>query len=230
MALTNQQSSFIPKRGTKRTTRRKPKRQVFLFTIFAYSVTFAALLASGASYLYKNYTTSVLENEVVALNAEINTFSVSDLSIVSEFNLTLQRAADRLGSTASIVSLLDAIDSATVEPAQITQFSVDRSGDQEMVLVASIASQSFDSALFQRKILNTDDRLFSDVLIEDVVLSIAGADDNTDDTAENIQLIQIDQPVSYTVTLRVPIDSLPYTDTVVAPQIIPESVSNQTAL
>jgi hypothetical protein len=228
MAPNNSQSSFIPKRGATRTTRRKPVKQVFIFTIFAYSVTFAALLASGASYLYKNYTISVLEGEVVALNSEINTFSISDLSTVSEFDLTLQRATGRFNNSASIVALLEAIESATANPAQITEFTVERLGDQELVVEAEIAVQSFDSALFQRKILSTDDRLFSQVLIEDVTLALAGEEDEDELTESIISLI--DQPVSFTATLRVPIDSLPYSNPNSAVQIVPNSISNQTAL
>ena len=219
MAPKNPQSSFIPKRGATRTTKRKPIKQVFLFTIFAYSVTFAALLTAGASYLYKNYTTIVLENEVSALNTEIDTFIVSELSMISEFDLTLQRAADRLANGASIVTVLDALDSATVGSAQVTALDIERSGDQEIVLVADIASQSFDSALFQRTILNTDALLFSEVLIEDVTLSFAN---NEEVELEGIPTVQIDQPLSFTVTIRVPIESLPYNSTL--------SVNNQNTL
>src|SRR6056297_43790 len=107
------QSSFIPKRGATRTKRKAPAKRIFVFTLIAYSLVFASLLASGASYLYKNYTTSLLQNEVSLLNSEISTFSVSDLSVVSEFDLTLQRATNRLDNTASIAAALEAIDLAT---------------------------------------------------------------------------------------------------------------------
>jgi len=229
MAVNTTQSSFIPKRGAARSNRRKPVRQVFIFTIFAYSVTFAALLASGASYLYKNYTTSLLENEVSALNSEINTFSVSGLSTVREFDLTLQRAADRLSHTASVVTVLDALDDVVVAPAQIKEFSFERQGDNELLIEIDVAAQSFDSAIFQRKILNTDDRIFSSVLVEDVMLALANNESEGDVSTET-SFVGVDQPVSFTATLRAPIEAVPYGGIESEQEPALNSASNQTAI
>lgn len=202
------QSSFIPKRGATRAKRKKPAKRIFVFSLVAYSLVFASLLASGASYLYKNYTTSLLQNEVSLLNSEISTFSVGDLSVISEFDLTLQRAEGRLNNAASIASALDAIDLATAEPVQITALSMERSNDDYMLLVAEIAAQSFDSALFQRKLLNANERLFNQVVVDEVSI-IAAADEEGQVTDTSL----VDQPVAFVVTMQVPIESLPYNPT-----------------
>ena len=219
------QSSFIPKRGADRAKRKKPAKRIFLFSLIAYSLVFASLLASGASYLYKNYTTSLLQNEVSLLNSEINTFSVSDLSVVSEFNLTLQRAKNRIENTASVVAALEAIERATAQPIQITTLAVERFDDKYMLLVAEITAQSFDSALFQRNLLNADQYLFSEVSIDDVSIVSAAEEENS--VVNNISLVG--QPVTFTATMRVPIDSLAYLNTQ-SETSVPVTSDNQAAL
>lgn len=220
------QSSFIPKRGATRTKRKAPAKRIFVFSLIAYSLVFASLLASGASYLYKNYTTSLLQNEVSLLNTEISTFSVSDLSVVSEFDLTLQRASNRLDNTASIAAALEAIDLATAQPVQITSLTMERFGDDYMLLEAEITAQSFDSALFQRKLINADPQLFSQVVVDDV--SIVAATTEAEDQVAVASLTN--QPVSFTATMQMPIDSLPYGSTQSNTLQGSGTTSNQTAL
>ena len=229
MPPNSSQSSFIPKRGPARAKRRKPAKRIFVFSLVAYSLVFASLLASGASYLYKNYTTSLLQNEVGLLNSEITTFSVSDLSVVSEFDLTLQRATDRINNTASVVAALSAIETAIAQPVQITSLTMERAGDQNIIIVAQIAARSFDSALFQRKLLNADQGLFTEVLIEDV--SIVTATDRTNNTGELLDDAPLtSQPLTFTVTMQMPIESLPYSSTQPESLSIPVVTDNQIAL
>ena len=218
-------SSFIPKRGAARAKRKKPARRIFVFTLVAYSLIFASLLASGASYLYLNYTTSLLQEEVSTLNSEINTFSISDLSVVSEFDLTLKRANERFDNTASVATLLDAIDSATAQPVQIESLEMERIDDQYMLLTAEVITQSFDSALFQRGLLNDEARLFTDVVFEDVSIAVSEEDEDSETTATSNE----DQ-VTFNVTARVPIDSLSYESFQPEDLNVTETVDNQTAI
>ena len=225
MSLNSTPSSFIPKRGSNRAKRKKPARRIFVFTLVAYSLIFASLLASGASYLYLNYTTSLLQEEVSTLNSEINTFSISDLSVVSEFDLTLKRANERFDNTASVATLLDAIDSATAQPVQIESLEMERIDDQYMLLTAEVITQSFDSALFQRGLLNDEARLFTDVVFEDVSIAVSEEDEDSETTATSNE----DQ-VTFNVTARVPIDSLSYESFRPDTLSIPVGTDNQTSL
>jgi hypothetical protein len=225
MPPNSSQSSFIPKRGPARAKRRKPAKRTFIFSLVAYSLVFASLLASGASYLYKNYTTSLLQNEVSLLNAEIGTFSVGDLSIVSEFDLTLQRATDRINNTASVAAALDAIELAIAQPVQITSLSMERSGDEHILLVAEIAAQSFDAALFQRNLLGADQNLFTEVAIDDVSIVTSA-----DDEPQAIDVSLTSQPVTFTVSLQMPIESLPYSGVQADAVSAPVSADNQITL
>jgi len=225
MSLNSTPSSFIPKRGSNRAKRKKPARRIFVFALVAYSLIFASLLASGASYLYLNYTTSLLQEEVSKLNAEINTFSISDLSVVSEFDLTLQRANNRLNNTASVATLLEAVDSAIAQPVQIESLEMERIDDQYMLLTAEVITQSFDSALFQRGLLNDEARLFTDVVFEDVSIAVSEEDEDSETTATSNE----DQ-VTFNVTARVPIDSLSYESFRPDTLSIPVGTDNQTSL
>jgi hypothetical protein len=225
MSLNSTPSSFIPKRGSNRAKRKKPARRIFVFALVAYSLIFASLLASGASYLYLNYTTSLLQEEVSTLNSEINTFSISDLSVVSEFDLTLKRANERFDNTASVATLLDAIDSATAQPVQIESLEMERIDDQYMLLTAEVITQSFDSALFQRGLLNDEARLFTDVVFEDVSIAVSEEDEDSETTATSNE----DQ-VTFNVTARVPIDSLSYESFQPEDLNVTETVDNQTAI
>jgi len=225
MSLNSTPSSFIPKRGSNRAKRKKPARRIFVFALVAYSLIFASLLASGASYLYLNYTTSLLQEEVSKLNAVINTFSVSDLSVVSEFDLTLQRANNRLNNTASVATLLEAVDSAIAQPVQIESLEMERIDDQYMLLTAEVITQSFDSALFQRGLLNDEARLFTDVVFEDVSIAVSEEDEDSETTATSNE----DQ-VTFNVTARVPIDSLSYESFRPDTLSIPVGTDNQTSL
>jgi hypothetical protein len=225
MSLNSTPSSFIPKRGSNRAKRKKPARRIFVFALVAYSLIFASLLASGASYLYLNYTTSLLQEEVSTLNSEINTFSISDLSVVSEFDLTLKRANERFDNTASVATLLDAIDSATAQPVQIESLEMERIDDQYMLLTAEVITQSFDSALFQRGLLNDEARLFTDVVFEDVSIAVSEEDEDSETTATSNE----DQ-VTFNVTARVPIDSLSYESFRPDTLSIPVGTDNQTSL
>jgi len=225
MSLNSTPSSFIPKRGSNRAKRKKPARRIFVFTLVAYSLIFASLLASGASYLYLNYTTSLLQEEVSTLNSEINTFSISDLSVVSEFDLTLQRANNRLNNTASVATLLEAVDSAIAQPVQIESLDVERVGDQDMLVTAQVTAQSFDSTLFQRGLLNDTDRLFDEVVFEDVSLAVSGQDEDTETTGGEDR-----NQVTFTATAQVPIESLSYETFRPDTLSIPVGTDNQTSL
>ena len=223
MPPNSSQSSFIPKRDSTRVKRKKPAKRIFIFSLVAYSLMFASLLASGASYLYKNYTISLLENEVSLLNSEIRTFSVSDLSVVSEFDLTLQRATDRINNTASVALALDAIEVATAQPIQITSLTMERANDEYLLMTAEVTAQSFDSALFQRNLLNTEQRIFNEVSIEDVSILTPSSDSGVP-----VNPSLTDQPVTFTAVMQVPVESVPYSSS--QPDVVssPEAAVNQT--
>jgi hypothetical protein len=161
-------NSFIPKRRSSKRQHSVPGRKIFIVTIISYSLLFAALLAAGATVLYKNYTATQLENEAVALDSAVNTFSVQDFKRVQDFDAALTKAKDRIDNTVSIVAVLDELDRITAQPIQINDFELQRRGDQDLLITINFTTETLDAALFQRKMLTANSVLFSDVRISEI--------------------------------------------------------------
>lgn len=193
-------NSFIPKRGHSERRHVQPARKLFVVTIIAYSFVFAALLAAGASVLYKNYTESQLEKEVILLNKEINTFSVEDLRRVEEFDVKLQKATKRVLHTASIVAVLDTLELMTVAPMQISRLTLTREQDDYFDFEVALKTDTLDAALFQRKVLLSSDRAFSAVAFSEINLMGGAAEGETAADAE----------IALKLTFQTPLDELLY--------------------
>lgn len=204
----NNSSSFIPKRGPSRNRKPRNKKQLFIFTILTYSFLFAALLAAGATFLYKNYLNTQLETQVAALKVASQTFSTVDLARVREFDVALKRATERLDNSASIVAILDGLDDVTVQPVQIESLQIERQGDQSFSLEGEIITSSFDAAMFQRKIYNLNSKLFSSFTLQEVTLSneIAAAGEGSDPATA----LEDEQRVTFSVALTVPLEEVLY--------------------
>ena len=166
-------NSFIPKRRNSTRQRSKPARKIFLITIIAYSLLFAALLAAGGTVFYKSYTVDQLQNEVVLLDKAVNTFSVQDFKRVQEFDAILTKAQQRVDNTVSVVAILDELDRVTAQPIQINNFEMQRIGDQDMLVAINFSTETLDAALFQRKILTTTSALLTSIEISEVTVQSA---------------------------------------------------------
>jgi hypothetical protein len=179
-------NSFIPKRKSAKRQWVQPGRRVYVLTIVAYSFIFASLLAAGGSFLYKNYIVTQLETEVVLLDGAVNTFSVQDFSRVQEFNEQLTQASDRLQHTVSIVAILDEIDQVVAQPIQIETLKIERVDDTHLQVAVNFITPTIDAALFQRKILNTNSQMFSEVEISEVNLRNTALDEDEADAASGV--------------------------------------------
>lgn len=163
-------NSFIPKRRTSTRQSTKPGRKIFVVTIIAYSLLFASLLAAAGTLLYKNYTIGQLESEAVLLDGAVNTFSVQAFKRVQEFDETLTQARVRVDNTVSVVSILDEIDRVVAQPIQINTLQLERNDDQEILMTLDFSTETLDAALFQRKLLNVNSALFTQVDISEVTI------------------------------------------------------------
>jgi len=164
-------NSFIPKRKNTTIRRVHPGRKILVLTIVAYSLLFAALLAAGGTFLYKNFVQGQLENEVVLLDGAVNTFSVQDFARVQEFNDQLQKATDRIEHSVSVVAILDEIEQTIAQPIQIQNLALTRDGDDELKVVVRFVTDAIDAAMFQRKVLRTNSDLFTQIQIAEINLS-----------------------------------------------------------
>lgn len=197
-------NSFIPKRGPVKHNRGTASRQVYLFTLISYILMFATLLAAGSVFLYGKHIDNQLESEVSKLNTEIGSFVESDMQKVLEFNLRLSQASGRLNNSVSLVSVFDALESATIDTVKINSLTLEREKDEKFILAATIETDSFDSTIFQRGVYNRNQT------IESVSIAAVQASNDSSGTEGPSKR----PTVSFTAKLEVPLSSVPYTDSV----------------
>jgi len=222
-------SSFIPKQGPVKKRRRSASRKVYFFTMICYVAFFATLLGSAGVYFYGDLVDRQLEDEVIALNNEISSFSETDMQRVREFDLRLQQANDRLNKSASIVSIFNSLEAATINTVSLNSLSLERENDELFTMAVNIDTDSFDSTIFQREVYGQNNTVGS-ITIES--LQSSGLDSSTlDDNDE-----EDGAEVSFIAEIEIPIDAVPYvprrvtepvSETVSAEEINEDSVPNE---
>lgn len=195
-------NSFIPKRGPVNNRRVSASRQVYVFTIISYTLMFATLIAVGGVFIYEKYLVNELDKENEALFNDIKSFKESDMQKVLDFDRRLQQANIRLNNSVSLVSVFQALEASTAETVKIETLSIERVSDEKIALEATVDTDSFDSALFQRKAYG-DGSVFSSVMIED--LNASGLNPNVEIAEEK------EKPkVTFKAELEVPLEKVPY--------------------
>jgi hypothetical protein len=161
-------TSFIPKRNPTSGSRQNTKQQVFLGSFVIKILFFASILAAIGVFGYEMKLNKNLESEILNLENSIKSFNVADMERVVEIDKRLSQANQRLQYSASIVSLLGAIEKSTSGSNQITELVLERKDDSTIELEASMKTGTFDSVLFQRAFLEKGE-----------ILSISEIDDLT---------------------------------------------------
>lgn len=189
-------ASFIPKQGPVRKVRQTASRQVHLLTVVSYVLFVSTMVASGGVFLYNRHLTGQLDNEVQKLGSAIGGFSDADMDTVREFNIRLHQAQGRLDKSISITSVFDALEDATLKSAQVTELSIKRDDDAQVLVSAKVNTDSFDASLFQRGVYERNS-VIKDVQISDLTL--------TQGTEKNPA-----SGVSFIAKISVPLKDIPY--------------------
>lgn len=189
-------TSFIPKQGPTRRTKQTASRQIHLLMIVSYLALVSSLLASVGVFFYKNYVSNQLTKEVENLSSAIAGFSDEDMERAREFNVRLWQTKFRLDRGVSVVSVFDALEAATVKAVTIDELQIKNDSDETVTLSAKLATDSFDSALFQRGLYERSD-IVDAISVKDVSIVELG-------DAESVS-----SGVSLTATLHVPAASIP---------------------
>lgn len=195
-------NSFIPKRGPVGNRRMPATRQVYIFTIISYTLMFATLIAVGGVFIYEKYLEKQLDEENELLYNDIKSFNEADMQKVLDFDRRLQQANSRLGKSVSLVSVFEALEDSTAETIKIDNLSIERMLDDKLVLEAEIQTDSFDSALFQRKAYGNGS-VFSSVVVDE--LDASGLNPNVEVSEEGVQ-----PKVIFKAELEVPVENVPY--------------------
>jgi hypothetical protein len=175
-------TSFIPKRAPKKRSRTTASRQVYVFTLVSYTLIFAALIAAVSVFFYHRYLESQLASAVSDLNTAIASFEVAEMERVLELDSRLRQADERVDFSASTVSLLEALEAATVASVQVEGASIERRGDAGYVLSATLLADDFDSTLFQRSVLEQAPDI-ANVDVANLSLRDVGAEEAADEDA-----------------------------------------------
>lgn len=194
-------TSFIPKRNPVKKVRRSATRPVFVGTLLIRAFFFAVLIATLVVFVYDNRLTSQLDQEIINLDNAIASFSEKDMQQVLDTNARLRQATDRLQYSASIASIFEALEVATIQTVQIERLELKREDDTEIDIVAKMKTGTFDSIIFQRGVLERDDKLVVSN-VEDLVINNAA--DNKEGLGDNITSI------GFRANLSISTESIPH--------------------
>lgn len=208
-------NSFIPKRGPSGHSRVPATRQVYIFTMISYTLIFATLIATGGTFLYEKYLEKQLDEENALLYKDIGSFNNKDMEDVLDFDRRLQQANDRLNSSASVVSVFDALEESTAQSVKIDSLELERVLDDKIILSAEIKTDTFDAALFQRKAYGKGS-VFNSVVISE--LDTSGLSPSIESTKEDDEEGESEQAkVSFKAELEIPLANVPFKDTSIIP-------------
>jgi hypothetical protein len=129
----------------------------------------SSLVASVGVFFYQKHVETQLQQQVAELNTAIADFSQEDMDEVRMFNNRLTQARERLEKGVSIVSILDALEASVLQAVSFEELNLVRADAGDIELEASITTDSFDSALFQRGVFERSNAVNS-MSVEDLAL------------------------------------------------------------
>lgn len=191
-------SSFIPKRGTQKRKRRVRNGNIYVLTIVSYVVLFSTLAASAGVFIYSQIIQEQLLVEIQLMNEATSSFEEADMLKVQEFDTRLRQAHQRLNNSVSILSILSAIESATIDTVRFDDLQISREFDNELIVQATVQTDTFDSSIFQRGIY-TDNPVVEAIEIDDIVIR-----ETTSNTGA------VGQSLSFVANIAVPLSAVPY--------------------
>lgn len=215
-------TSFIPKRNPAQKERQGAKRQVFVGTFIIRILFFATLLAAAGVFIYEMQLKKALEAEIVALDGAITTFNEAEMQRVLDTNDRLEQAKIRFSNTASMSALLTALERSTVGSVQVSQLALERTEDNSYEVEADMKTETFDSVLFQRSLLEDSDTFVVSEITDLVVKTIP-----PEGALYEVEVVEgedQDEGVSFKAVLSVATQVVPHTIPAIrttAPVVVP---------
>jgi hypothetical protein len=162
-------TSFIPRQGPVRHARQVGSRQVHLLSVFAYGIFIVALAATAGAFFYQRHMEKQLGVKVEELNQAIAGFNDADMNQVREFNTRLVQTRERIENSISVAAIFEALESATLQSVSFESLKLERKDDTGVELEVKMITDSFDSSLFQRGVLERS-AVVESVVVEDLSL------------------------------------------------------------
>lgn len=200
MASSPNNSSFIPKRGTTKRTRKVRNGNVYILTIISYVAIFSALLAAGSIFLYQGYVQKQLQTEITSINAEVRGFKEADMQKVQEFDVRLRQANSRLDNAVSVTRILSALEVSVIDTVRLASLEIKRKMDNNFIVEAEVETDTFDSTIYQQGIFARGEGIeiveIDDVSLTEVTTSESGG--------------ELRQSVTFVTKLAVPLEAVLY--------------------
>jgi hypothetical protein len=214
-------TSFIPKRNPNAPTRQNTTQRVFIGTLIIQIFFFSVLLASLGVFVYEKKLNRDLDAEISALNSAIQSFDKEQMQKVVDLDTRINQVDYRLKHTASVSAIFGAMESATVESVKIESLKLKREDDSKFTIESEMQTDSFDSILFQRGVLERDEKL-SVTNINDLKLSNFKSGDKqaTDKSASEFG-------VSFQAELSINSESIPHQVVSDPVNVVPLSQSSE---
>jgi len=172
-------TSFIPKRNPIKGSRNNAPRPIFIGTLLIRVFFFAVLIATVAVFAYQDKLNKDLDKEIVALNDAISSFSEERMQKILDIDNRLNQTRKRLNHTVSMYSLMDTLEASTLGTVRINNMEVKRLDDKNLTIEAEMRTDSFDSVLFQRGIIERDEKLsvtkYEDLTVNNPASSVVSA-------------------------------------------------------
>ncbi len=145
-------TSFIPKRNPTKKDKTTTRKQVYVGTLVIRVLFLAVIVASLVLFLYEKKVDRDLESAVRDLDNKIASFNEEEMKQVIAVDKRLRQANSRLQNTASLVSILKAIEESATEATQINSLQLKRTDDNSFAMTLALQAQSFDTVKFQREV------------------------------------------------------------------------------
>lgn len=166
-------SSFIPKQNTLKAKRRIVSHQVYVLSILSYTLVVIALIGATGIFFYDLYAKRALAAEQATLSEEVKVFSQSDMDTVTALDARLGATADLVTSNISFRGVLEAIEDSTIDTIRFLDLSITNKDNAHIALDASIETDTFDSAIFQRSVYARAENIAS-ITVDDAKIALGG--------------------------------------------------------
>lgn len=175
----NENSSFIPRRTAAVSKRPRNQRSIGLFGYVSYIVFSASVLIGAGVFFYYQYIQVQLSEKQEELNIVKNQFDQTEMNRVQEFESFLSTVNRLYQSSITTEMVFNSIEGSVAEGSVFSSLTIER-GPENLEVLAEVTADSFDTALFQRRVFN-DFPLLSSFSLDSAVLANLGTNDSSSD-------------------------------------------------
>ncbi len=144
------QSSFIPRQSSQKTSkRRRAQTSVIPLVVISTGLFLATILASAFVFFYGRYVDKTFNQAVANLDTAATSFSDKDMLRVTSFDRRLKQTGKLVGQHVSLVQALTQLEESTVRSARFNSIEIEKS-NAGIRLTGEVVAANIDALIFQR--------------------------------------------------------------------------------